>query len=589
MAALRPLGHLFVPGRARLPANVLRRHCASVRMIRQDQPVVGPPGTEHKGTRPLRLAPRGTARVAQAARRNGALLDGTRSVMGASRGRKGCYSTRISAAMAALEGSRDRNGVVFDDIVRLMSNAARTGEALDFRSCTKSSTSALCAAIVDRATPDQTAVIARALQQAVGPPEELLKALSRCTLIHRERLRPQDLVFALCAVGPHAPHRAGSLLSLVERIPREHLERLAPAILSRLAVITAQMEAAGAGPAPGWWEHLADVVRIQLRQTCPPRDYAVLVFELAGRAPQSFIDEAAARLDESLAQGLKPKHMWMVVLAFMRTGGATARKVVTRLADVSGRTGATSDGRVLSTLLWAIAQSGAASPDFVRSSAQNIVRQGRTVNLRQLIRATWALVVLGHADPALFDVLISRVSDPRACNFLSDDTKTLVQLHTVHNALALAGKNETGEVNRLEGPIWKLAASAMACCAPEYSSTLHREVSAALRLLSVPHVNEYCFPELHYFVDLAIVDRKLAILVNGPHHYVADTTELMPKFLLMQHHLAASGWTVVNIHFWEWDRARDQDLEDRNGAMIHRRALLRTCVADGGCDDLLAR
>ena len=54
-------------------------------------------------------------------------------------------------------------------------------------------------------------------------------------------------------------------------------------------------------------------------------------------------------------------------------------------------------------------------------------------------------------------------------------------------------------------------------------SKLHTDVSTALLSLGIPHDNEFLTEDQLFSIDIALKDRKIAIEVDGPFHFSANT------------------------------------------------------------------
>jgi len=57
-------------------------------------------------------------------------------------------------------------------------------------------------------------------------------------------------------------------------------------------------------------------------------------------------------------------------------------------------------------------------------------------------------------------------------------------------------------------------------------------------------------------VDIAMIDHKVVVEVDGPHHYCRSdesSMRMLGNYRLKQRHLEAQGWRVVHVPFYEWD------------------------------------
>ncbi|ETV90611.1 hypothetical protein, variant [Aphanomyces invadans] len=84
------------------------------------------------------------------------------------------------------------------------------------------------------------------------------------------------------------------------------------------------------------------------------------------------------------------------------------------------------------------------------------------------------------------------------------------------------------------------------------SSTLHEVVSTTLLQMSVPHTNEYVM-EYGYSLDIALIEERIGIEVNGPSHYQLRRNPseqyLLGASMLKMRHIQRAGWTVIQVAY----------------------------------------
>jgi hypothetical protein len=93
-------------------------------------------------------------------------------------------------------------------------------------------------------------------------------------------------------------------------------------------------------------------------------------------------------------------------------------------------------------------------------------------------------------------------------------------------------------------------------------STGQREVGESLRRLGISHELEYITADGLFSIDLAIVDRRIALEFDGPSHFHTDALEPRCHTRLRNRLLSAMGWQVVSIPFFEWDRLHQPEQMD---------------------------
>jgi hypothetical protein len=89
-----------------------------------------------------------------------------------------------------------------------------------------------------------------------------------------------------------------------------------------------------------------------------------------------------------------------------------------------------------------------------------------------------------------------------------------------------------------------------------------REVGESLRRLGGSHELEYITAEGLLGIDLAVVDRRMAIEFDGASHLTKNTLEPLGHARLRDRLLSAIGRHVVSIPFFHWDRLQSQSRLD---------------------------
>ena len=84
----------------------------------------------------------------------------------------------------------------------------------------------------------------------------------------------------------------------------------------------------------------------------------------------------------------------------------------------------------------------------------------------------------------------------------------------------------------------------------------------SLRRLGIPHDLEYLTADGLFSIDLAIVDRRIAIEFDGPSHFSIDTLERLGHTCQCDGLLSDMGWHVVSIPFFDWDKLHRSERMD---------------------------
>jgi len=88
-------------------------------------------------------------------------------------------------------------------------------------------------------------------------------------------------------------------------------------------------------------------------------------------------------------------------------------------------------------------------------------------------------------------------------------------------------------------------------------SRFQRSVAVALAAVHSGFEKEHLEPRTGYSLDLALPSSRVAIEVDGPSHFLLTDGRGVRKpngpTLLKRRLLAAAGWRVISVPFYEWD------------------------------------
>ena len=88
------------------------------------------------------------------------------------------------------------------------------------------------------------------------------------------------------------------------------------------------------------------------------------------------------------------------------------------------------------------------------------------------------------------------------------------------------------------------------------------EVGESLHRLGIWHELEHITADGLFSIDLAIVDRRIAIEFDGPSHFTRNTLARLGHTRLRYRLLSAMGWHVVSIPFFDWDELNQPEQMD---------------------------
>ncbi len=197
------------------------------------------------------------------------------------------------------------------------------------------------------------------------------------------------------------------------------------------------------------------------------------------------------------------------------------------------------------------------------------VRVAPSMNAQNVANALWALATLGwQANAAMASCfqehMNAMVSNGCLVQLSNKAFAQLLQAHLASQFLDLG-------LLTLPFSILQVALKAYRELAREVTvSRGQQEVGESLRRLGVSHELEYITADGLFSIDLAIVDRQIALEFDGPSHFTTSTLEPLCRTRLRDRLLSAMGWHVVSIPFFEWDKLHHPEQMD---AYVKRRLL----------------
>jgi very-short-patch-repair endonuclease len=192
------------------------------------------------------------------------------------------------------------------------------------------------------------------------------------------------------------------------------------------------------------------------------------------------------------------------------------------------------------------------------------------MNAQEVANTVWAMATLRwQADTevaAIFQQLVEAlVCDSGRFQLPASHLSQLLQAHLASQFLGLG-------LIMLPSSMLQVALQAYRDQAQKVTvSKSQQQVGESLRRLGISHELEYTTADGLYSIDLAIVDRRIALEFDGPSHFTRNTLEPLGHTRLRDRLLSAMGWHVVSIPFFEWDRLhRPEQMDSYVEHRVHR-------------------
>jgi hypothetical protein len=222
------------------------------------------------------------------------------------------------------------------------------------------------------------------------------------------------------------------------------------------------------------------------------------------------------------------------------------------------RASASMNAEEVANTVWALATLGwQAANAAVRGLLEEaVVRVAPSMNAQDVVSTVWGLAALGWtvADPHMADRFEASVKALFVDSRRSDVTPAMfTQLFQAHLTSQLLGST----LIALPSSLLEVAVKAYREQAPKHTiSNDQREVGESLHRLGISYEVEYIAADGLPSIDLAIVDRRIALELDGPSHFTTNTLEPLGHIRMRGRLLSAMGWHVVSIPCFEWSRLR---------------------------------